>query len=233
MLPSSSTDVTFFEGPGIRAAEQRTFVDVRRIGTESIFVAVHEPHGGTPRVRSAELVPIQSGSEMAVALRVTLVDRTDTILSTLDHTGTLTTTDVSFRGRFGFLSDAQSGNRSLYLADAELLYAGGSRLETSAAHTGSVLRTMIAEQGDAMDAFIIDSPVPDGDHAGKLFLTTDGDGSTRGFIIKSASGTTVEVDRNPGMSVENGYVKLQYFPNWGIPGDLSFRIISTALQTNP
>ncbi len=233
MLPSSSTDVTLFQGPGIRTTEQRTFVDVRRIGAESVFVAVHEPHGGTPRVRSAELAPIQSGSETAVAVQVTLSDRIDTILSTLDATGTLSTGDVTFRGRFGFLSAAQNQYRKLYLADAELLQAGATRLEAPVAHAGSVLSTTISEAGDATDAFIIDSPLPEGDHAGKLFLTTDGDGSTRGFIIKSANGTTVEVDRNPGMTVEDGHVKLQYFPNWGIPGDLSFRIINTASQTNP
>jgi len=38
----------------------------------------------------------------------------------------------------------------------------------------------------------------------------------------------ITIDRVPGMLIKQDHVKLEYFPNWGIPGGLKFRIINTA-----
>ncbi len=35
------------------------------------------------------------------------------------------------------------------------------------------------------------------------------------------------------MTVKDGYVKLQYFPNRGIPGGLNFRIVNSAHTSVP
>ena len=228
VMPAAGTEVTLAQGPAMRRMGTQTFLDVRRVGSStSVFVAVHEPHTGSPRIRSVKLVPAGRASEMAVALQVELPDRTDTILSTLDENGAIVAAEIDFQGRFGYLSVPNNRARTLYMADAGHLKTGGATLEGPAAYTGAVTQTLSTARGDALNAFVVDAPIPDSNLTGKLFLTTDGDGSTRGFLIKSVHGNRIEVDRLPGMTVQDGYVKLQYFPNWGIPGGLDFRIVNS------
>ncbi len=239
ILPAPGTEVSLAQGPAIRREGMQTFLDVRRKGPESIFVAVHEPHAGSPRIRSVNLILAEHVSNMAVAVQVVLPDRTDTILSTLDENGVIQANGLDFRGRFAYLSDTNSPypalrrHRLLYMADAGLLKTNQQMLEGPAAYAGAVTKTLSTARGDALNAFIVDTPVSDANLTGNLLLTTDGDGSTRGFLIKSVNGNQIEIDRIPGMTVEDGYVKLQYFPNWGIPGGLNFRIVNSMHTTAP
>ena len=238
ILPAPSTEVSLTQGPAIRREGMQTFLDVRRKGPESVFVAIHEPHAGSPRIHSVNLIPTEYISNMAVAVQVVLPDRTDTILSTLDENGVIQAVGLAFRGRFAYLSDTNSPypalrrHRMLYMADAGLLKTNQQVLE-GPEYIGAVTKTLSAARGDALNAFIVDTPAPDANLTGNLFLTTDGDGSTRGFLIKSVNGNKIEIDRIPGMTVEDGYVKLQYFPNWGIPGGLDFRVINSIHTSAP
>ncbi len=234
ILPAAGTEVSLAQGPGIRRKGMQTFLDVRRSGPESVFVAVHEPHAGTPRIRSVSLIPAEHASPMAVTVRVAFSDRTDTILSTLDENGVIRTKGQSLSGHFAYVSNRKSHRSAtgrdvmLYMADAKRLKTSQQPLEGAAAYSGAVTGTLSTARGDSLDALIVDTPIPDdADLVGKLLLTTDGDGSTRGFLVKSVNGKQIEIDRIPGMTVEDGYVKLQYFPNWGIRGGLDFRIVNS------
>lgn len=228
MMPAKGTEVTLAQGPAMRREGAQTFLDVRRAGPASVFVAIHEPYTDRPKLRSVKLIAPARASDMAVAVQIVLPDRTDTVLSSLDEDGSIATDDIDFRGRFGYLSSANGRHRVLYMADASHLKAGRQKLEGVPACTGDVVQTLSTDRGDALNALITDIPLPDADLAGKLCLTTDGDGSTRGFLVKSVGDNRIVIDRLPGMTVENGDVKLQYFPNWGIPGRLSFRIVNSA-----
>ena len=228
MLPAEGTGVTLAQGPAMRREDTQTFLDVRRAGPASVFVAIHEPYTDCPKLRSAKLIAPARASEMAVAVQISLPDRTDTILSALDENGDIAADGIDFHGHFGYLSSANGRHRVLYMADASRLKAGRQKLEGVPACTGAVVKTLSTDRGDALNALITDVPLPDADLAGKLCLTTDGDGSTRGFLVKSVGDNRIEIDRLPGMTVEDGYVKLQYFPNWGVPGRLEFRIVNSA-----
>ncbi|MEK7405264.1 MAG: heparinase II/III family protein [Acidobacteriota bacterium] len=236
MLGAAGTEVVLAEGPAMRRAGMQTFLAVRRVEPESVFVAVHEPYVLQPRVHSVKLLAPERSSAMAVAVQVEFGDRMDTILSTLEEAGEVAGNGIALRGRFGYVSTADHRTRALYMADARALEAGQALLAGQAAYAGAVRGTLRVPQGDAQNAFVTDSQLPDKDLNGRLLLTTDGDGSTRGFLVQSvmrqAQDTVIAVDRDPGMSIEEGYVKLQYYPNWGIRGGLSFRIIETAQKTS-
>ncbi|MDP2984091.1 MAG: heparinase II/III family protein [Candidatus Latescibacter sp.] len=234
MPAAPGTEVILAQGPAMRREGMQTFLDVRREGSESVFVAVHEPYLGQPRVHSVKLLAPERSSSMAVVVQVELDGRTDTILSTLEEAGEVAGNGIALHGRFGYVSTVSDGAQTLYMADARSLKAGKASLASKAAYTGAVRKTLRAPQGDALNAFVTDARLPEKDLAGRLLLTTDGDGSTRGFWVKSvtrqAEDTVIAVDRDPGMSIEKEYVKLQYYPNWGIRGGLRFRIIETATE---
>ena len=236
MMPSPGTEVILGKAHGIRRQQPQTFLDVRRRGPDSVFVAVHEPFhyekATRRKLRAVEVVSPRKASKTAVMLKVTLSNRTDYILSTLGEEGGIETDDLFFRGHFGYLSAAGGTYQTCYMADATLLETGGAKLETAAAYTGDVTDTLSVAGGAPLNAFVTDRVLPASGLEGKLLVTTDGDGSTRGFRVRSVKRegdrTLIEVDRIPGMTVEKGYVKQQYFPNWGIPGGLSFRILNSA-----
>ncbi len=234
MLAAPGTEVILAEGPAMRREGMQTFLDARRAGPESVFIAVHEPYAGQPRVQSVKLLRPERASPMAVALQVELNGRTDTILSTLDEAGEIVGNGIALRGHFAYVSAGARRSPLLYMADARSLKAGQASLAGTPAYTGAVRKTLRAAQGDANNAFATDAQLPEKKLAGKLLLTIDGDGSTRGFLVKSvtrrSTGTEIAVDRDPGMRIENGYVKLQYYPNWGIRGGLRFQIIETASE---
>jgi len=234
LLAAPGTEVILAQGPAMRREGMQTFLDVRREGPESVFVAVHEPYVGQPRIHSVKLLAPERSSPMAVVVQVERDGRTDTILSTLDEAGEVAGNSIGLRGRFGYVSTAGDGTPTLYMADARSLKAGQASLASQAAYTGTVRTTLRAPQEEALNAFVTEARLPEKDLAGRLLLTTDGGGSTRGFwvqsVMRQAEDTVIAVDRDPGMSIEKGYVKLQYYPNWGLRGGLRFRIIETATE---
>ncbi|MFP3903195.1 MAG: heparinase II/III family protein [Armatimonadota bacterium] len=215
------------QAPAMRREGDAPFLDIRSSGPESIFVAVHEPYTDEPKVTGASLVETDDASEMAVGVKVQVAGRTDAIVSTLDADGFI---GEGFTGHFGYSSLAPTENRmELYMVDSSHLGTAPVAIEGTPAWTGTVVETMSTARGDAMNAFITDADLPVGEElAGRLILTEDGDGSTRGFVIERIDvgddGTIVVIDRRPGMTIEDGYVKLKRFPNWGIRGDLTFRV---------
>jgi hypothetical protein len=230
MLGSTETEVILGDAPAMRREGDATFLDVRRQGPENVFVAVHEPYTDAPKIQSVKLTPLADASEMAVAVEIVLDGRKDEFMSTLDATGHI---EDHFTGRFGYMSIPMAeGRLDAYIADAENLQAGPVQLSGVAAWEGTVVDTLSLERGDELNAIVTDAELPTAEAlAGKLMLTEDSDTTTRGFLIKQVTQndgrTVVEIDRNPAMLINDDHVKLEYFPNWGIPGGLTFRIVNT------
>ncbi len=232
MLRGPQTQVILGEAPAMRRDGEATFLDVRRQGPESIFVAVHEPYTDQPKIERVSLTPLSNASEMAVAVEVDLDGRRDAFMSTLDASGHI---EDHFTGRFGYMSMSRAEARlDAYIADAQALQTGPVRVEATPAWEGSVVDTLSVERGDEVNGFVTDAELPAGDAlAGRLLLTEDGEGTTRGFLVTGVEAgeqarRIITIDRVPGMLIKQDHVKLEYFPNWGIPGGLKFRIINTA-----
>ena len=229
MLGAADTEVITGQAPAMRREGTATFLDVRRKGPDSIFVAIHEPYTDEPQVKEVLLMPLINAAEMAVAVSVEVAGRTDVFMSTLDSEGSIAA--IGFKGHFAYLSTTDGNDITAYMVNSQQLTSDEAvKLTGLPAYEGKVLRSMSTTRGDEINAFVTDAEIPaDSRLRGRLLLTEDGDGSTRGFFIETvkrgAGGEKIIViDRLPGMTIEDGYVKLQYFPNWGIPGELRFRI---------
>ncbi|MHC4249083.1 MAG: hypothetical protein ACYS9X_08145 [Planctomycetota bacterium] len=125
-------------------------------GEETVFVVVHEPWIGEPKIRSVKRLP--TSSRDLLALEVRYADRTDTVLFSL--TGRPVSAEVagvSFSGRLGLI--AEKGDRT----DGHLV--GGTvlrkpsrgvdlRLDRDVV-TGTVRRSFRKWNGDAFDGFAI------------------------------------------------------------------------------
>ena len=229
MLGAPDTEVIVGQAPAMRRDGTATFLDVRRKGPDSVFVAIHEPYTDQPQVKDVLLMPLTNVSEMAVAVGVKVAGRTDVFMSTLDRDGSIPAID--FKGHFAYLSTTEGNDLTAYMVDSRQLTSDEAvKLTGLPGYEGKVLRTMSTARGDEINAFVIAADIPaDSRLRGRLLLTEDSDGSTRGFFIetvKAGSGDQkiIVIDRLPGMTIEDGYIKLQYFPNWGIPAELKFRI---------
>ena len=52
-------------------------------------------------------------------------------------------------------------------------------------------------------------------------------GTSAEAVERTGGKTIIETPAEPGMELRGDMVKLQYFPNWGIPGPLRFKIVNT------
>ena len=234
MLGAPNTEVILGEAPAMRREGGAAFLDVRRTGGESVFVAVHEPHVGRPRIRSVRALPTRQSSDLATAVAIDLGDRTDYVLSTLDDGGRVDTREVRLEGRFGYCSMRAGGVRRIYLVDGKLLKAGDRTHQGRPAFTGEVSAIRREAAGDASNAFVAVGPSPAGlPLNGSTLIIEDSEGSTLAFgIVRAetqANTTVIHIDGEPGMELRRGHVKQLFFPNWGIAGGLRFRIPQSAV----
>lgn len=228
MAAAPGTEVITGEAEAMRREGKATFLDVRRAGPENVFVAIHEPYTSEPKVAFVDAIVDTSQGKLNVVVSVDVDGRRDTFIS--GDGSDAADGDAEFAGRFAYLIGHGVTMEQGYLVDgSSLALSENAKVTGEAAWTGIVGRTKSIERGDAMNAFVTDAQLPvDGSLNGRLLLTEDGDGTTRGFFIENVTSeggeSVVAVDRLPGMTIEDGYVKQEYFPNWGIPGDLKFRI---------
>lgn len=238
MLGATGTEVSTGRAPAMRRAGEATFVDVRRTGGESVFVAVHEPHDGTPRVVEVKALLAAAKADDPVALTVTLdTGRVDTFALTLDQPPyperTLPGTDVSFKGRLVYLAKETQGYRSMVLLEGASLTVGDMALEAASgdfSHRGTVTDVLREAKGDADDAFVTTTPLPTTGLEGHTLLLQLPDGRTEGYtieqIVTAGGSTQIRVKGDPGLELRDGgkLVKLVYFPHHGLRGALTFLI---------
>jgi len=140
-----------------------------------------------------------------VAFRVVLTDRVDTIVSTSE----------------GFTHEAEG----------QWTYEVGGEH----ARTGVLQETLRVEAGDAIDAFVTDTPLPaDGSLDGFTLMVDLGGLLVQGFTIdhieQRGDKTIIHSRDEPGMTISPGLVKMTYFPCWGISGKAAFRINGVSLR---
>ena len=234
-LPQPGTEIICGEAPAMRRNGTAPFVAVRQSDGESLFAAVHHPYKDTPLVRKVELVPLDSSHDGAIAIRVSLPDRTDTIVATTgENDGSVRTQDgqIELRGRFAHI--AEGGENWAYLIDGDRLVAPEREITGRTSHTGVIHKTHRVEAGDATDAFVTQADLPvDGSLDGRTLMLDEGGLLVQAFRVRAVesrnSETLIHSHDEPGMSVTPGLIKLEYFPNWGIKGEARFRIAGAAL----
>jgi hypothetical protein len=238
-LGAPGTEILLGDGPAMRRAGTAPFLAVRRTGGESVYVAVHHPYVGKPLVQKVERLELSPSAGQAVALRITLPDRVDTILSTADESPWIlrevVAGGVKMRGRFAHVAQGKGANRWAYLVDGDRLDAGDLRIAGDSSHSGVLTRTSRIEAGDSENAFITPADLPtDGSLDGRTLIVDLGGLLTQSFRItrveRRNAETLIHSWDEPGMTITPGLVKLEYFPGWGITGEAKFRISGSTLK---
>jgi hypothetical protein len=234
-LPQAGAEIIHGQGPAMRRTGTSPFIAVRQLDGESLFAAVHHPYTDTPLVQNVELVPLRPSGNGAVAIRVTLPHRVDTIISTDDDADeTLRKTSdgkIEMRGRFAHIAE---GNHTwAYLIDGDRLAAGEIEISGKVSHSGVIHKTDRIEAGDPSDAFITATGLPaDGSLNGRTLMVDLEGLLVQSFRIKQVESqegrTRIHSHDEPGMTIQPNLVKLEYFPNWGIEGSARFKIAGSA-----
>ncbi|MAE66448.1 MAG: hypothetical protein CMJ18_19440 [Phycisphaeraceae bacterium] len=198
------TEIIQGEAPAMRRADVAPFLAVRHADEQSVFVAVHHPYTSRPLVRDVKLL---SSTRDAVKLRVMLTDRVDTVTSQAD----------------GFTHEAR----------------GRWRYDVGGRHTrrGTLIRTRRLEAGDAFNAFITRADLPtDGSLDGQTLMIDLGGLLVQSCIIdrveRRDGDTVILTNDEPGITLTEDLVKLEYFPNWGIQGSAAFVIAGSKLEAS-
>ena len=238
VLSQEGTQILRGDAPAMRREGTAPFIAVRQSDGESVFAAVHHPFSGASVVQGVEMVPLEGADEGAVAIRVTLPDRVDTIISTADDDDRQLrrTLDgrVAMQGRFAHIAEVGGELRWAYLSDGDLLRVGEVEIAGETAHTGVIRSTSRIEAGDTVDAFVTDATLPaDGSLDGHKLMVDQGGLLVQSFGIQAIERrdetTWILSHDEPGMTVTPGLVKLEYFPSWGIDGEARFKIAGSAL----
>ncbi len=233
MLGLDGAEVIVGRGPAMRRDGYADFIDVRHTGGESVFVAVHDPHGEQPDVASIE--PVEWGGPLDVGLRVHLADgRTDLVLSAGDDPFVehRTSDGLSFAGRFAHLRYDDQGLVHAWGVDATTLRTGDVDLSGPGWYEGEVIATHRIEAGDQFDAFETDAVLPDG-LGGRCLIVDLGGTLTQAFMIdrveRTENGSMIYSADEPGMAIEGDLIKMKYYPGWGIERPCRFHIADRLL----
>lgn len=234
MLGAPGTELLLGEAPAMRRFGTAPFLAVRRSGPDTVYIAVHHPYAEKPLVKDVQAIAIEPSDDQAVALRITLPDRIDTIISTSDKAPwpVRRTNGVALRGRFAHVAEGREG--WAYLIDGDFLEAGGRRIEKNVSYEGLLTRASRIEKGEATDAFFTETPLPDdGSLNGRIMMVDLGGLLVQSFRIarveRRGSETAIHSADEPGMTITPGLIKMEYFPGWGIKGDAHFRIAGSAV----
>jgi len=202
MAPSPGTRIMRGDGPAMRRMGDAPFLAVRREGDESIFVAVHHPYMGTPRVEGIELIDATMGH---VVLHIVHDGGVDRVTSTAD----------------GFTHE-RLGQWRYEVGGGQMhrgVVARTSRIEAGDDYNAFITDAELPTDG-SLDGrtIMVDSE-----------LITHG--YTIDRVERRDGETIIHTDDEPGMRIEPNLVKLTYFPGWGMAGEAKFRITGTRLTT--
>ncbi|MFW6155842.1 MAG: heparinase II/III domain-containing protein [Armatimonadota bacterium] len=230
------TQVILARGPAMRTPGYAGFLDVRRNGPESVYIAVHDPYESTPDVLRIEA--LQFGEDpMDVGLVVHLADgRRDVILSTAGeppYTVTEAEDGTTLAGRFAHTRYAGDRLVHAYAVDARELVVGDVNQTGPGWFDGEIIATHRIEDGDDFDAFETNAELPEG-LGGRCLRVDLGGTLTQAFTIdrveRTDAGSTLIYSRDePGMEIRGDLIKMMYYPGWGIPRPCRFHVADTLL----
>ncbi len=239
MMPAPGTEVSCGRAPAMRRQGDAVFLDVRRAGGDNVFVAVHEPYRGAPRIQNIIPLTPPGGADSFVCLKIELAGgRSDYIAHTLDEPPyrerRIPGSDIRFKGRFVHVAVRNGAPEWMYLLEGSSLRAGKTVFAAKSgdySHRGGIIDIKRVEKGDSWDGFVTAAPLPDDNSLnGKTLLLTLADGRTEGYEIakieRQGQQSFIHVNGEPGMELRDGgkLAKFVYFPWHGVRGPVDFLI---------
>ncbi|MDP6780008.1 MAG: heparinase II/III family protein, partial [Candidatus Latescibacteria bacterium] len=196
----------------------------------SLFAAVHEPFDGSPFVDGVSL-DLDDGR--AVALSVRHHGVVDHIVRRIDGGSAVEVGEIRLDGDLGFVRERDGVPEAMGIWGGKELRCAGHVLTAGGTLEGEVVATERAEDGHAHDALIVEGDLPTGDSLrGATAIATFGDGTAYGCRVsevRARSGRqAVVLEDDPGFAIENGDARHLFFPMREIPGEVTYRIRTSA-----
>jgi hypothetical protein len=208
-----------------------------RTALESVFVAVHEPFHGRRHIARAERLETTADADGAVAVRVRIGNRTDTILLSPDGAASVETQGrhgVALDGRLGFVSRRGGKVTAAYLIGGTRLVAEGVNLKAAQAEfRGEIEGASRTWDGADADAFATSSELPAGTRLrGSWLVVTHPDGCTHGYGIERVEArdgkTWIHVSGDHGLRIRGETTQECRFPQREFHGPNRFVVYTTA-----
>jgi hypothetical protein len=183
-------------------------------GLSSVFVAVHEPYYGHPKLTSVKRLPTEN--DAGVALEIESEGRMDTILLSLEGVQTIKAGTATMTGRAALLTTTREGKTGAFLMGGKELQSGPLRLEARVAeYRGTVQSVASKWDGAEANAFATSAPLPAGE-------------ALRGSWILVALGTegageAFEIDRIESRGAQN-WIHLTDDPRLRMQGETTSEI---------
>ena len=244
----SKSEVYLGEAPSLRRAKENdALMDeyrmpiflARRNGSSPLssrFVAVHEPYGDEGFIDEVSLAPV-SGQPEAVALEIRHNGVTDhVVIQMATGGGKVSVGKLEVQGGTAFVRERDGDPVAMGLWGGDGLRWGDHVLTGSGTYEGTVKAALREEGGGPHDALVVTGDLPEGESlSGATVIATFGDGSTMGYRVsgvKRVSGETHLVLRDdPGIAVDSDGMRHLFFPLREIPGNVSYRLRSSAFVT--
>ena len=214
LLAEEGTAVHLGQAPSIRRSRrmdstldryQAPFSCARRQGDdlESVFVAVHEPISGKPKIASASVERLADG----VIVRIDRASRgIDYVVAALDDAAALDQPPLVFRGRFGMLRIKGDRVLEAHLVGGELLRFGSFDLTAEAGWRGEIRGVARMRGGDSRGYFDVAETIPaDVSRLGRAVIVHHPDGTLHGYSVvrieKTDGGSRLFVREDPGFKI--------------------------------
>jgi len=222
---------------------RRPSVLVRHAGTEplsSIFVVVHEPYYRSPKIISARR--LATTEPTAVAMEITLADRVDTVLLSLDGDRVTvapgsSTSSASLEGRLAIIErPKQKAPLAWLVGGTKVTQADFSLANAPARYTGEIDGVTSVWDGANENAFVTSVELPEGTAlAGRWMIVHHGAGESaadEGYRIarveRRDGRSVIHLTDDPGLRITPETTEEIFFPRRRWQGPNRFTILSTA-----
>ena len=245
LLPQENTTLYLGQAPSIRRARradalvdkhQAPFFCARRRGKDlrSVFVAVHEPLNGKPKISNASVT--RSSRAIVLAVDRGLLGK-DTVVIALDRPATVHREKLSFQGRYGFVRVRAGRVTEAHLVGGTQLRFGNVELKGPAGWRGSIRKVIRSRSNGAGGAFEVAERVPP-DCAPCTLIVHHADGTVHGYnvirIESMARGSRLFVREDPGFEMtRDGKTEFLRYPQRTIQGAKNTYEIMNALHVYP
>ncbi len=202
------------------------------VDLNSTFIHVMEPYtiDEKPAIENIELkndtIDTKNGD---IALKITYGDITDIILSSPNN-HKIYFEDITLYGQMGFIRLKNGEVEKMYLIAGALLKKGDIELISSCPIEGKIIRVLRKEAGDAYNAFVTNTIIPN--VKDEYFVIIYPDGTTHGYkieeIITVGSETHIKIrDVDPGFEIlDDGSSRMLYYPMKQWKNDHKFKILN-------
>lgn len=198
-------------------------------GLRSVFIAVHEPFYGAPRIQAVRRVRAREHGEASVIVEIQTSHRTDTLVLSLEGPQTIEVNDLELRGVAGFIEQPNAGaTRGALIAGTTLRRGRFALSAPTAAYRGTIVGVTSRWNGDSANAFYTDAilPAEAGAKGSWLIAEWSESGVTEAFAVDSVERrggqTRIVLADESGLRMKDGRFEEIFYPRRRFSGEMRF-----------